>query len=272
MQEEHQYLPNMDRLSVLTASILLAYAMLPFIKIPDRNLVFSFLGIIFVFKANFSTVISIISVGLAAAGTDWLLRDHPRLGNQRTFQHWLIPAFTSLVIGVPLSYLTVGWQWWAVFAFGGALLVLVLVSEYIAVDPYDTRHGPASVSLTAVSYALLLILMIALAAAGTRLYLMLPAFILSIFLVSLRTLFLRLSGRWCFRWAAGITLVIAQVATALHYWPLSPLRYGLLILGLAYGLVSLAGSLEEGRPWRAMLVEPLAMLAVLWGLAIFLRG
>lgn len=277
MQEEHQHLPNMDRLSVLAAMILLAYALLPFIQIPERNLAFQVLGVVFVFKVAFSTLIAVLTAGLAAAGMSWLLYDHPFLEEQgrnsgSLFQHWLLPALTAWVIGVPLTSLAVSLEWWAVFAFGGLLLVLVLVSEYIAVDMFDTRHGLAAVGLTAVSYALTLVLTIAMVAAGSRLYVLLPALGTAIFLVTLRSLYLRLGGRWCYGWAVGITLVVGQVAAALHYLPLSPLRFGLLILGLAYALASFAGSIEEGRPSRSVWVEPVIMLAVLWGLAMFFRG
>jgi hypothetical protein len=271
MQQEHQYLPNTDRLSVLAASILLSYALLPFIRLPERALDLQLAGIVFEFKVNFFTILVIISAGMAAAGTDWLLSDHPRLGDQRTYQHWLIPAMTTWVIGVPLSTLAVGPQWWAVFAFGGLLLVLVLVSEYIAVDPYDTRHAPAAIGLTAVSYALFLILTITLVAAGTRLYVLLPAISAAVFLVSLRNLNLRLGSRWCIVWSAVVALIIGQVAAALHYWPLSPLRFGLFILGLAYSLASVAGSVEEGRSLRELWIEPVVMLVILWGMAILLR-
>lgn len=272
MQEEHQHLPNTDRLSVLAASILLAYSLLPFVTIPERDLVMRVLGAVFVFKVNFSTIIALIGAGLAAAGTEWLLRDHPHLGRQRTFQHWLIPALTAWVIDVPLSSLAVSLQWWAVLGFGGLLLVLVLISEYIAVDPEDTRHAAASVGLTAVSYALFLILVIALAGADVRLYLLLPGLFVAIFLVTLRSLYLRLGGRWCVAWSLAIAMTVAQAAAALHYWPLSPLRYGLVLLGLAYALASAAGSVEEGRPWQTLWIEPVLMLAALWGLAIGLRG
>jgi hypothetical protein len=271
MQQEHQSLPNTDRLSVLAASILLAYALIPFIQLPERSLTFSLAGVIFVFRLNFATLIAIISAGLAASGVAWLLSDHPRQGRQRTFQHWLIPAMTAWVIGVPLSRLAVGLQWWAVFAFGGLLLVLVLVAEYIVVDPYDTRHAPAAVGLTAVSYALFMILTVTLVAASSRLYVLVPAVGLAIFLVTLRNLYLRLSGRWYVRWSAMIALAVAQLAAALHYLPLSPLRFSLLVLGLAYALASVAGSLEEGRPWRALWIEPAIMLAILLGLAAGLR-
>jgi len=270
MQQEHQYLPDTDRLSVLAASLLLSYALLPFVRLPERFISLGIAGIAFEFKVNFFTVLMVIGGGMAAVGTDWLLSDHPRLAGQRTYSHWLIPALTTWVIGVPLSSLVVGLQWWVVFGLGGLLLVLVLVAEYIAVDPDDTRYAPAAVGLTAVSYALFLILIIALAAAGSRLYVLIPAIMVAVFLVSLRSLNLRLCERWCYTWAAAIAIMIGQVAAALHYWPIPPLRYGLIILGLAYPLVSMAGSLEEGRTLREVWAEPAIMLVVLWGIAIWI--
>lgn len=270
--QEHQSLPNTDRLSVLAASILLAYSFLPFIRIPERGLVVQLAGIVFEFKVNFFTIIALISAGMAATGTDWLLGDHPGLGAQPTYQHWLIPAMTTWVIGVSLSTLGVGPQWWAVFGFGGLLLVLVLISEYIVVDPYNTYHALAAAGLTAVSYALFLILTVTLVASGARLYVLLPALGVAVFLFTLRNLHLRLNGRWYFLWAGGITLIISQFVAALHYWPISPLRYGLVILGLAYALSSIAGSVEEGRAWREIWLEPVLMLVLLWGLAVILPG
>jgi hypothetical protein len=51
-----------------------------------------------------------------------------------------------------------------------------------------------------------------------------------------------------FAWSVGIALVIGQVAAALHYWPLSPLRFGLLILGLAYALPVWPGRMKKAVP------------------------
>lgn len=277
MQEEHQNLPNTDRLSVVAASILLAYALLPFITLPEQTLNLNVLGIKFLFKVNFSTIIALISGGMAAAGTSWLLRDHPRLAAQEAserslFQHWLLPALTAWVLVVPLNSLAVGAEWWAVFGFGGLLLVMVLVAEYIAVDPSDTRYGLAMMGLTAVSYALFLMLTITLAAISARLYILLPGLGGMLLLMALRSLYMRLGGRWCFGWGFVIALTVVQAAAALHYWPLSPLRYGLVILGLAYALISAAGAVEEGRSWRTLWIEPATMLVLLWGLAIGLRS
>lgn len=267
MEDEHQNLPDINRLSVLAAVILLAYAMVPFIQAPERSLELQLPGFLFVVRLELSTLVSVLVAALAAAGTNWLLDGHPQAAGQANFQHWILPALTAWVIGVPLNNLAQGAQWWAVFAFGGLLLVLVFVAEYIVVDISDVRQAPATVGLTAVSFALYLTLAIAIRASGLRLYVILPALVPAIFLVAARTLYLRLGGRWCWAWAAGIALVTGQFALGLHYLPVTPLRFGLLLLGVAYALTGIAGSYEEGRPLRTAWIEPVLMMAVFWALA-----
>jgi hypothetical protein len=266
--EEHQHLPDANRLSILTATILLAYALTPFIKFPETRFVLTLPGVVFPFNLTFSAVVAVLVALLAAFGTDWLLRGHPHLGKQRTFLHSLLPAMTAWVIGVPISSIAMGFEWWAVFALGGILLMLVFLAEYIVVDFSDVRHALASIGLTAVSYALFLILAIAIRQPDFRLYLLLPALFFPMVLVAYRSLFLRLNGRRCLTWSLGIALVVSQIGMGLHYLPVSPLTYGLVLLGSAYALISLAGSVEENRSWRTLWIEPAVMLSVLWGLAL----
>jgi hypothetical protein len=272
IMEEHQHLPDANRLSVLASTILLAYALIPFVNIPGRDITINLPGIVLYFQVSFATVVSLLVAVLAAVGTDWLLQGHPHLGKRNTIQHWILPALTTWVIGVPLNTLHGSLEWWAVFAFGGILLVLVFVAEYVVVDLSDVRHAPATVGLTAVSFALFLTLAIAIRAGSFRLYLLLPALVIPMALVALRTLYLRLNGRWCVTWTTGIAFVIGQVVIGLHYWPLSPLSFGLILLGPSYGLTSMAGSLEEGQPWRTTWIEPALMMAVMWILAMFFKG
>lgn len=268
--EEHRHLPDSNRFSVLTATILLAYALTPFVTIPESKFILQLPGMVFPFRLTFSSLVAVLVALLAAVGTDWLLRGHPHLGKQNTLQHSLLPAMTAWVIGLPLSALITGPAWWVVFTLGGILLALVFLSEYIVVDFSDLRHAPATVGLTAVSFALFLILAIAVYNTALRLYLLLPALVIPMALVSLRSLYLRLGGRWCITWSIGISLVVGQIAMALHYWPLSPLSYGLFLLGPAYALTSMAGSVEEQRPWATLWIEPAVMLVIFWGLAFIL--
>lgn len=270
--EEHRHLPDANRLSVLVSTILLAYAVLPFIDITSQELAFQLPGVFLAFRFSLATMIAFVVAVLAAVGSDWLLRSHPRHNYQNTMQHWLLPALTAWAIGIPLNTLEVGTGWWVVFALGGTLLVLVFVAEYVALDTSDTRYALATVGLTAVGYALYLVLAIAVRAAGLRLYLLLPALVVPMGLFSLRALYLRLGRRWCVGWAAGIALVIGQLAMGLHYLPLSPLGFGLGLLGPVYALTSAVGSLEEGVPWRVLWIEPAAMLGALWGLALLVGG
>jgi len=157
-------------------------------------------------------------------------------------------------------------------AGGAVLFLLVLVAEYIASDTADIRYGPAIMALTAVSFAIFLILAIAVKAAGLRLYLLLPALVIPLGLIVLRTLYLRLEGRWQISWAIGIALAVGQMALGLHYLPLTSTRFGLILLGPAYALTSLAGGLSEEQPRPTVWVEPVIMLVIFWLLAWLVGG
>lgn len=264
-------LPDVDRLSVLAATILLAYALARFVNLPIRDLSVQLPGIYLAMQINMRTVVALLVAGLTASGADWLLRDHPAIKGQGTYQYWLLPSLTAWVIGVSLNQLSLGVIWWVVFAIGGALLMLVLVAEYIVVDPEDVRYPPAAAGLTAVAFALFLALAIILRSTGMRLYLILPAMMLSGGLVSLRTFRLRVHGRWRLIEAMVIAIIIGQIVAGLHYWPLSPVAFGLAVLGPAYALTSLLSSLEEGELSRQVLLEPTLVLLIAWGGALWLR-
>jgi len=278
--QTHRHLPDVNRLSVLAAMILLAYAVTRFIDAPTRQIALQLPGFYLEINLNFLTIVSVLAAALAAAGMDWLIRDHPaftepnhpRVENQRTtFQHWIVPALTAWVIGVPLGYLETGPSWWIVFAMGGALLMLVFVMEYIVVDASDFRHPLATAGLTALSFSLYLLLSITVRSAHLRLYLLLPALVPAAGLVVLRTLYLRLGGRWTYAWSLGIAVVIGQLIIGLHYLPLSPIRFGLLVVAPLYALTSIAEAVSDGRNLRQRIAEPAAMLLILGGLAIWLK-
>lgn len=266
---QSRYLPNPDRLSILAAIILLAYAFTRFVDLPLRQLTIELPGAFFTIEINIQTIMILIVSGLTASGSDWLLRDHPVLGNRATFQHWLLPALTAWVIGVPLYRLPFGTLWVASFLIGSALLMLVMVAEYIVVDSSDVRYTMSAAGLTAVSFALYLALAIALRSAGTRLFLDLPILTFSCALVTLRTLHLRLHGRWLILQSGALAFISAQFITALHYLPISPIGYGLALLAPAYALTSLIGGLYEGNSIRQAIIEPTVVLFIVWGIALW---
>jgi hypothetical protein len=275
---ERSALPDTNRLSVLAAMILLAYALTRFVTITPVTTSYSLLGVQLQFEVDFRTIVAIMVAALAAIGTDWLLRDHPALARMegepavRTYQHWILPGLTAWVIGVPLANFSTGPAWWIVFLLGGVLLILVFAAEYAVVDVSDVAHPVATVVLGALSFALYLMLAITIKSAGLRLYQILPALVPAAGLVSIRTLYLRLGGRWLFAWVAVIMALISQFVIGLHYWPISPVRYGLFLLGPTYALTSLAAGLSDNaadpdRGWLRILTEPVLMLLLVWGLA-----
>jgi hypothetical protein len=256
--------PSTERLSVVAAVIMLAYALNRFMEIPAQTVAIQIPGLFLEFEVNDSILTALLVACLAATGADWLLRDHPGRQNQQLFHHLFLPAATALVIGVPLNQMDFGIAWWAGLIAGMLLLVLVLVAEYIVIDKQDMRQPLAAASLSAVSFAIYLVLATALRAAGTRLFFILPALIIATWLVSLRSLNLRLHGLWVVYECVIIALVVGQLAAALHYWPLAPIRFGLILLGPAYGLTSLFSGLIEEKPTQKLLVEPAIVLGLSW--------
>jgi hypothetical protein len=264
-------LPDLNQLSIIAAIILLAYALARFVNLPAREIALQLPGIYLSASINIRTTVALLSASVTATGADWLLRGHPEISRSRTFEHWLLPALTAWVIGIPLFQLPLGLIWWLGFFIGGAILTSVLVAEYITVDPDDIRHSIAAAGLTALSFALYLTLAISLRLAGFRLYLILPAITFAAGLVSLRTLNLRLYGQWAFTQAGVIAIISAQIVAALHYLPLSPISYGLLILGPTYALTSFLANLTEGEPIRQAIIEPGLVFALILVVAMWIR-
>jgi hypothetical protein len=263
-------LPDINRIGVLTAAVLLAFALTRLLPSSQVVLRLTLGNFFLTYPLSLTTVMTLLAAGVTATGMDWLLRGHPALGSRRTVEHWLLPTLTTFVIGVPLSILPGEASWWITFAIAGLALVTVFMAEYVAVDPTAPSYSAATGLLTALSYAVYLILLTTMRSSSPRLIIVLPAVVLVSGLVSLRAIHLRLHDRWDYAWAGGIALISGQLASALHYWPLSPIQFGLILTGPIYALTSLAGSLGEDAPIRRAAIEPLAALMLAWVAAAFL--
>ena len=122
--------------------------------------------------------------------------------------------------------------------------------------------------LIALSFALYLFLAIATRGAGLRLYAVSSTLAIGIFPIVLRTLYLRLAGQWHFPWALGIALVVGQLSVGLHYLPLSPIFFGMLMLTVSFTLVNLAQNVIQEQPLRAVWFESAAMGLILVLIAV----
>jgi hypothetical protein len=271
MNEQNRFMPDPNRIGLLTSTVLLAFALTRLIPSPEFNLVIQFPGFLLDLPLDVKTIMGLLTAGLTAAGMDWLLRDHPSLNGRATFQWWLLPTLTTFVISVPLSILPGGQTWWMAFILSGIFIFFVFLAEYIVVDADAPYYALSMAGLTAISYTLFFVLSIALRSSQVRLFILLPALFLASSLASLRILHLRMSGKWEFAWSLGIGLVCIQLAAGLHYWPITPIQFGLLLTGPLYGLINLAINLAENIPARRATLEPSIVTALCWGLAIFIR-
>ena len=266
----HQHLPELNKLSLLTAVILLTYALARYIDLPARELSLQLPGIYLSVSINIRTAVTLLSALITASGADWLFRSHPEIGQTPTFEHWLLPALTAWVIGIPLFQIPIGLTWWFGFFFAGVMLVTVLVAEFITIDPDDIRHSVAASGLTALSFGLFLTLVISLRFTGYRLFLVLPAVTIAAWLVCLRANFLRSQRATGFLYASIVAIITAQMAAAMHYLPISPISYGLLLLGPTYTLTSFFANVQDGDPIRQAATEPSIIFAVILGFVVWI--
>lgn len=270
MQENRSYLPSADRIGVLIASVLLAFALTRVVQSPSFTITLELPGFYFALPLTLGTFMTILAAALTAAGMDWLTRFHPALGPKTNIEHLMLPTITTFVIGAPLSLLPNGTIWWAGFAFGAVLLVIVFLAEYITIDPSAPTYALARAGLTALAYALFLILTTSLRFSGMRMFVMVPAIFIVAALISLRILHLDGADRWDFPWAIGIGIICAQISAGLHYWPLTSLQFGLALTGPLYALTMLSVSIAENIPLRRAMVGPIVIVGLAWATVILL--
>lgn len=267
-------MPEINRFAIVSAAIMLAFALTQLISFPARSLAFSLLGIQLNFTLDFNTVITLLTAALAAVGMDWLILSHPDKDQYQTrwayVRHWIMPVLTSLVIGIALNAFTNENLWWLVFLLGSILLMAVFIAEYNVVPSEDIRHPLARIGLTALSFALFLLLVIALYSANLRLYLRLPLLGLGALMVISRSIYLRI-GRWELLWSIVNSLILSEIAVGFHYLPLPPIQIGLYLVGIAYALTSVVTAIKEDRKRWAFWGEPAVMillmllLVLIWG-------
>lgn len=263
--------PNQDRLSIVVATILLAYALAQFVNVPQSEFPLTLFGIFIPIPINFTTLVTLAVAGMTASGTDWLLRDHPKQGEKSTLPHLLLPALTSWSLNVILNNTSPGPVFWLVFATGGGFLILVILAEFITLDEEDFRYPIAVALLNALSYAIFLALVVSLRSSGQRLILTLPVISLAAGMLGLRIINLKDPEHWHLTQATAGLVVISQLAAALFYLPISPISFGIFLLGALYALVSFTQNILHSMFSRRSLAEPVAVLILLWILALWIN-
>lgn len=264
--------PNINRLSIVAASILLAFALTRLVSFPAQEFSFLLFGILIEINLDFNLVMTLVTSILAAAGMEWLLQSHPHRKNLTkrwlAVRHWIVPVLTTLVIGVALKNFSGSNLWWAIFMLGSLLLMAVFIAEYNVLDFQSAFSPLAIVGLTALSFSLFLLLAISVHDTNLRLYLKIPLLGFGALMVISRTFYLRL-GHWLTSWSLVSSLILVEVAVGLHYLPVSPIQYGLALVWMGYALTSIVAGIKESRRKWALWAEPVGMLVVLFWVGAF---
>lgn len=253
-----RYFPNQDRLSVITAVILLAYTLTRFVDIPTREISATLFGSSIGFELNGQIIILAIVAALISTGSDTLIRSHPKSETTAggTVPHWILPGASALGLGLLLNLEPLGPVWWIGLGISALFLVLVLVAEYTVVEPNDRAYQAAAFGLTALTYIIALALFSWLRYTSTRAALSGTATAFLAALLSLRLLLL--SGLSFLRgsvYASVVGLVVGETMWALNYWRVTPVSAGLLLLVQFYILHGLVQQHLIGGITRRMIIE-----------------
>ena len=258
------HFPDGDRLSVVTAMLAVALLSGYFIHLPgEEEILLQFSWLVLPIHITVANTLAVLIAALTVAGTDWVLSDHPSLGKRSTAPSWLLPALTAWVLEVLLQHLPLGAMWWVTLFGGLAIWLAVLVAEYIVVDGEDARYPLAAAVLNGLGFLLFFLLVVAVRSSGLRLFFTAPMLGLAAGIVALRTLNLQLHGLWRPVETVFVMAIVTQFAAALHYLPIPPVAFGLILTAITYASTVFLGRLLEDLPPAQALWEPLAALGLL---------
>lgn len=262
---------KINRLSVVVAIILTAFGVSVLVPARIFDLNISVLKVLISFPIDLNFLSNLLTGLLAATGMVWFLQLHPGItGNNTLLQHALLPSVTAYILNISLHAITISVSWWVIFFIGGMILFLIILAEYTVIDPLDIWYPVASAGLLSLTYALFLILLSVIAFSGARLFVLIVSVFPVASLLSFRALHLR-TGIWASGWAVGIGFITTQFALVLHYWPLTPVQYGLFLTGVIFSLLEFAQNTIEGETgWRAFR-EPLFGLVIFLLIGLFAR-
>jgi len=270
MQEQRSYLPSADHIGILISSVLLTFALTRLIQSPRLTLILELPGFYFALPITIGTIMTLLAAGVTAAGMDWLIHTHHAIGTKSNIEHIMLPTITTFVIGALLTILPYNRVWWIGFGVSALLLIGVFLAEYVTIDPSAPSYAFARAGLTSLAYGLFLILIISLRVSGARMFILVPAIFIFAGLISIRILHLDGTDRWDYPWAIGIGIICTQISAGLHYWPLTPIQFGLALIGPFYGLTVLSLNLAENIPVRRASIGPLLITFAAWVSAAFL--
>jgi len=264
-------MPVYERISAVVSLTLIGLALYFVLEFPRQVATFTLLDSPLALVAPRQWLMTFLLAGLAMAGTDFIIRSHPRLSDQRasylaTF--WMLPALLVIVATQTLGLAPNPVAWAAGLVGIGFLLWLTILAEYRQVPVESATYWPR-LWQRLVGFGLALPLFVVIYYTRSRSALSATAILLVSGMVSVALLRQKsqdLLKTWLF--AAVIGLSLGQITWALNYWRVSALQAGLLLLLILYVLVGLAQqqlmhTLSRRVLWEFGIVAIVALAVIL---------
>jgi len=261
--------PNPERISALTALVLLTYGLVRMIVLPSVETEIGLLGLLIKIEFKTQSVMLILAAALAAAGTDWLIQDHPeKVRTRLSAENWVIPAMAAIAVGVIVIRIQEGPPLWIGLLLGALLLVAVFTAEFIVSYVPDPRYEVVANILIGLALLLLTAAFVTIYVLQVRALFAIPLIFIAGFVISWRLFRLNLPTKRVWPWAILTSSITSQIAIGLHYWPIPPLRISLLLglsLYLSYRLIAshLVDEIDRKYLLENSVVGGVALVAIL---------
>ncbi len=256
----------------LVTLVLLGLALASLNVRPAGELDFTVLGSPLTVSLSGATLIAVLLVALTCAGAELMVRSHPWLREAPlayTAIFWPLPAIVTLAAAmlVPTLYGRPIWLAGLGLAFLG--LSIVLLGQYLGIDPGARFYDRARLMITLIAYGSAFFLYAAVAAARVRSLVSATA-ILAVSILLALTLLRGAADEWRRAWiyALACGVVVGELTWALNYWPIGPIGVAALLLLAFYLSTGLAQQALQGQVTRRLLLEYLVFGGILFALIL----
>ena len=231
--------------------------------LPSVEVEVTLVGLIINIEFKPQLVMLILAAGLAAAGSEWLIKSDTRQSTRSlAIEHWVIPSFAAIAIGFVVMRIPSGPQLWIALVMGALLLVAVLNAEFIVAFRADPRRRIIVVALRGLSFLLVTGAFYAIYETQLRALFTIPFIFAIAFMISWRLFRLVIPNFQVWTWAGLLGLLSAQIALGLHYFPINPLTASITIGVLTYiGHGLILTHTERVISWRHVLEAAVIFLA-----------
>jgi hypothetical protein len=249
-----------DRISVATWVVVFGLGVSLLLEIPTTQITFRALGSPITLSLSAGNVMALLLAVAAAAGTESIVRLHPRFPRRHrsaTWAYWALPMAIASITVVLLPLVPTRLLQVIVMLVAGGLLAVAFYSLYATVEPGQPGFRRARFALDALSYGAALLLFLFVYQTRTRS--LLSGTLVSLTATLLAIEILRTSTSktsLVLIYGAVVGLLLGQITWALNYWPLLPgLTGGLLLLLSFYLAVGIAQQGLQKRLTRRVLIE-----------------